>query len=379
MNGKMLKPNLFSYATSELSQDAVLCWLLDWANPEFQKIDPLLHAVGTRFIKTIFDKCEKVLPQIAGIKVKNQYKKIDVYAIVTPFGENENPFAVIIEDKVHTNDHSDQLQRYRQAISSEGVEESRILCIYLKTGNQSDLASVKAAGYKCIDREELIDVLDPKQEERSPDSIYNDFCNYLNDLDASYKAYRLNPVDKWEWPQWEGFLMALHEKIMREDKQAEWGYVPNASGGFVGLWWHFIGIFDPEDPLDTGIRLYLQFEMNKFCFKASLGSDVKFWRKRKEDFHSAIVKAGQKILGTDEIAKPQWMRIGTSSTLAIWKNFLPDPLRMKSEQSEGLSVCTSANGFIDMDKVEANIAIAEEILDSVADILFQNGYARPLI
>ena len=25
------KPNIFNYATKELSQDAVICWLIDWA------------------------------------------------------------------------------------------------------------------------------------------------------------------------------------------------------------------------------------------------------------------------------------------------------------------------------------------------------------
>ncbi len=30
---KQTPPNLFSYATSELSQDAFICWSLEWASP----------------------------------------------------------------------------------------------------------------------------------------------------------------------------------------------------------------------------------------------------------------------------------------------------------------------------------------------------------
>jgi hypothetical protein len=39
----MNRPNLFSYATSELSQDAFICWLLSWASLEYKDVDGQLH------------------------------------------------------------------------------------------------------------------------------------------------------------------------------------------------------------------------------------------------------------------------------------------------------------------------------------------------
>ena len=30
------KPNLFKYAVSELTQDAFLCWLLEWADEKYK-------------------------------------------------------------------------------------------------------------------------------------------------------------------------------------------------------------------------------------------------------------------------------------------------------------------------------------------------------
>ena len=39
-------PNIFSYATSELSQDAMIAWLLQWASPEYGEADPDLHRTG---------------------------------------------------------------------------------------------------------------------------------------------------------------------------------------------------------------------------------------------------------------------------------------------------------------------------------------------
>ena len=41
-----MAPNLFYYATKELSQDAFICWLLAWANKECAREDAALNALG---------------------------------------------------------------------------------------------------------------------------------------------------------------------------------------------------------------------------------------------------------------------------------------------------------------------------------------------
>ena len=48
----MPKPNLFNYATKELSQDAIICWLIEWAgtqaeNESEQELRKVGHAVST--------------------------------------------------------------------------------------------------------------------------------------------------------------------------------------------------------------------------------------------------------------------------------------------------------------------------------------------
>ncbi|HWB53357.1 MAG TPA: hypothetical protein VG722_04165 [Tepidisphaeraceae bacterium] len=37
-------PNIFNFATTELSQDAAICYLLEWADERFAKADPALNA-----------------------------------------------------------------------------------------------------------------------------------------------------------------------------------------------------------------------------------------------------------------------------------------------------------------------------------------------
>jgi hypothetical protein len=51
-----LQPNIFSFATSELSQDAFPCWFLSWANKNYVTTDKDLHQCALAFITKIFDK-----------------------------------------------------------------------------------------------------------------------------------------------------------------------------------------------------------------------------------------------------------------------------------------------------------------------------------
>ena len=39
----MKRPNLFEFATSELSQDAMLCLMAAWGNPAVRDLDSALH------------------------------------------------------------------------------------------------------------------------------------------------------------------------------------------------------------------------------------------------------------------------------------------------------------------------------------------------
>ena len=44
-------PNLFNFATSELSQDAFLAWLVKYADSQFADDDTGIHLAGVKFLK----------------------------------------------------------------------------------------------------------------------------------------------------------------------------------------------------------------------------------------------------------------------------------------------------------------------------------------
>src|SRR5262245_8217705 len=110
----MQVPNLFNFATSELTQDAFICWLASWADPALKVQDEALHVTATSFLACLLE-CGKG-PLAAGcrsIQVRRQWNDIDVLLVVN--GDT----AIIIEDKTDTKDHSSQLDRYRKAVAAE--------------------------------------------------------------------------------------------------------------------------------------------------------------------------------------------------------------------------------------------------------------------
>ena len=106
----MDRPNLFSYATSELSQDAMICWLIAWADRNNASINPDLNRIGERLLNAMLDK-HGVQPR-HGMKVdvKQQIEGLDILALV------DGDLAVLIEDKIHSSQHSNQLDKYTAGI-----------------------------------------------------------------------------------------------------------------------------------------------------------------------------------------------------------------------------------------------------------------------
>ncbi len=148
-------PNLFSYATNELSQDAFICWSIEWAKPENNKADRNLHEYGVTLINAFFKKAGRKAPaEIKTVEVSKQCKSIDAFCIVN------GTYPIIIEDKINTKNHSDQLQRYLEIIKKNYPKcKDDILSIYFKTGDQSSYKNVKDNGYTPFLRQDILAVL----------------------------------------------------------------------------------------------------------------------------------------------------------------------------------------------------------------------------
>ena len=76
-----MRPNLFDYATSELSQDAFLLWFLRWADPIYKDEDLSLHQCSCLFVNRLLGLDDSL--EISTIKVEKQV--VILYALTRGF------------------------------------------------------------------------------------------------------------------------------------------------------------------------------------------------------------------------------------------------------------------------------------------------------
>ena len=111
--------NIFKFATTELSQDAFICWCINFFN-----YDCNLKKLSIDLLK------------IDSIKILKQFQKIDILLILN--GINT---AAIIEDKTYTSEHNNQIENYVNSLKKSGSnnhlninENTKIVVVYFKTG-----------------------------------------------------------------------------------------------------------------------------------------------------------------------------------------------------------------------------------------------------
>lgn len=108
----MNRPNIFRYAKRELSQDAIVCWLLKCLHSEEEKY----KKIGLNFIRFIF-KDETIADDEVTLDPDspyNQHHHMDVYAVVCVRGALH---PIIFENKTNTYLHSEQFKKYCKQVS----------------------------------------------------------------------------------------------------------------------------------------------------------------------------------------------------------------------------------------------------------------------
>ena len=162
-----LKNNLFNYATSELSQDAFLCWLASYALEDAEPDDTLRSCAR--------EMLELFVPEFNGrpftlTDVERQVWHIDALLTAELAGTT---YKIIVEDKTYTREHSEQLMRYKEEIQEKFPD--CIPCgVYYKTGFQSDLSAVHKAKYQYVSLEKMLDLLG-RYVEKTGNQIFRDY------------------------------------------------------------------------------------------------------------------------------------------------------------------------------------------------------------
>ncbi len=324
----MKRPNLFNFATGELSQDAFICWLLSWADHGTAMANAALHQAGLSFLRTIYEKVGRKLPaEPVVIDIKRQYHHIDILCIVN------HETALVIEDKIGSQQHSDQLARYLIDIRKEAAFKE-VYPIYLQTGDQSDYGDVAKHDYVILKRHDLLSVLESADMDSGQHSdVFKDFTERLRGIENAVQSYGTHPPIKWTWDSWKGFYSCLQQEL----HDGKWDYVPNPSGGFLGFWWHFNG--------DDNIEQYLQLEQEKFCFKIWVKDAVKRTELR-DLWHSKLIS--ESAVRGIPLRRPRRLGNGAYMTVAVY---------------DGEYRLLNDNGLIDIDATCALLRKAGVFLD----------------
>lgn len=288
----MNRPNLFNLATSELSQDAFFAWLMSWGDSSNSEETPALHLCAKDFIRMLIGKQYDVILDVSKVRVRRQWKNIDICA------EINDSYLIVIEDKTNTTEHSGQLERYAE-VAAEGLQ---LVLIYIKTADfpSSEAHTVERKGYSVIGRKELCDFFNSYHIEND---IYNDFVSNLNEIEAASNSYKTLPVGKWDnWYSWTGFYTYLDNHLSIDN----WEYVANPSGGFLGLWWHFLKW--------RGYNVYLQIEQGNLCFK--IGEVYDNHSSIRDEWVQIILQAAN-TEKHQEIHRPVRLGHGACMTVAV--------------------------------------------------------------
>lgn len=165
--------NIFTYSTSELTQDAFLFYLLNFANTDTNE-----GKLARNFLKLFTQNRFINEENYKNFKIYSykQFIKIDVLMIFVNENNTKDSFILIIEDKIYANESKyDQLVSYIKEFQKRNIPEidinnnkinynslkdiflSNIVPVYFKTGS---LNSYELLNDKTIDFENIFKCLE---------------------------------------------------------------------------------------------------------------------------------------------------------------------------------------------------------------------------
>lgn len=211
----MRKPNLFEFATKELSQDAFISWLLSWADKKYHEDE--LHELGLSLVRSLLAKFKLESIQINSIELKQQFKKIDILVLINTHLKElkskptqKNAYVIIIEDKVGAGLTGNQLERYFEIVKNLGMKESQILPIYLRTKDKLDTTGIVKKNYMPYMRGDLLAVL---KDYQGTNQIITDFRSYWQPIEDDTNRYQETKEVDWNNQSWIGFYKSLRDDL----------------------------------------------------------------------------------------------------------------------------------------------------------------------
>ena len=205
--------NLFDYATKELSQDAFIRWFFE--NYDDSVLGPIVVDFINHFSigqKDSFRKPFLLEPgDITELHTYSQVNKVDI-AIDFKSKKFDGVRTIAIEDKVDTQEHTNQLEHYNEAIRShwkyEGLTPDEcVYKIFYKTNKiaEDELKRVETCGWSPFGIDEIYSFF-IKYKGKTQLQILNDYIEHIEKIYLAYDDVSKETADKWTQLNWETFF-----------------------------------------------------------------------------------------------------------------------------------------------------------------------------
>lgn len=270
---KISNNNIFKYATKELSQDAFIAWIVSFAqksSEEYESDREKHYWNKAQILLNLFvsgcipDKESNKKEYKVTDEVQLQKNKIDVFIQLEEKYTKEK-YVVIVEDKVNSKMHDNQINRYIDEVK-EDFSDCNIRVVYYKTGIITDLEDLEL---KKISKEQKVDIfkitttemlkiLEPadKTEQYEAYDLLNMYTGYINFIHN--RREEVNAIVKSD------------NKIF-SDYDSIYGDGINILSTEEGQWEFFSNVFDFRNP---------KVEENN-----ELKEEFDKWRNKNPDFN----------------------------------------------------------------------------------------------
>ncbi len=108
------------------------------------------HGLGASFLSAFLQAVNQTADDIAGLNLNNAYVQREWHHVDILVVDDLNCFGVVIENKIGTGEHSDQLNRYRAAFDSH-YPGYKVLALYLTPdGDEPSSPDYQAVSYSVV-------------------------------------------------------------------------------------------------------------------------------------------------------------------------------------------------------------------------------------
>lgn len=187
-----LRKNLFTYATTELSQDAFLCWLFANYDSENESVSD----ISVNLLSAFSFELQK--EKIKDLEVFKQWKYIDV---LIQFKYENTVQIIAIEDKTLSQEHYNQLDKYNHELE-EYIKslKYKVEChkIFYKTSRLDYTEKHRIdnlAGWTVFDIKRIYEFF--SNYSKTGNDILDDYIDHIDNLYNLFYNYK--SIDFFEW------------------------------------------------------------------------------------------------------------------------------------------------------------------------------------